>query len=404
MNPLVLEDNTSTQAQSRLAESPRVTKKKVAFVQSFANHYTSRTFELLAAQFDAHFYFFSRGREWYWMKQHGVETGNFPHEYLPGFQLGRIRIVPTLPLKLLLSDFDVCVKCLNGRFALPVTYLVTRLRRRPFVLWTEVWQRLQTPFHRFAFPLTRYIYRHADAIVVCGTHVKRYLISEGVPAERIFIGNYAVDNESFSSLVPDEDKNMLRRQLGVEPETKIVLYLGRLTVDKGLAYLIEAFASLARNDAVLVLAGDGDAKAELEKLVEHRGIRGRVRFPGYVSQKDTLRYYAVSWVYVLPSITTARFKEPWGVVVNEAFNQGVPVIATDAVGAAAGGLVEDEVNGFIVPERNNEALAGALARLLDDSELRRRMSRNASEKILLYTQERWADGFCQAITYVTQTR
>ena len=61
-------------------------------------------------------------------------------------------------------------------------------------------------------------------------------------------------------------------------------------------------------------------------------------------------------VYVLPSITTRLFKEPWGLVVNEAFNQGVPVIATDAVGAAAGGLVENGVNGFVVPEGNSRAI------------------------------------------------
>ena len=63
---------------------------------------------------------------------------------------------------------------------------------------------------------------------------------------------------------------------------------------------------------------------------------------------------------MLPSITTALDKEPWGLVVNEAMHAGLPVVATDAVGAAAGGLVRDGENGFVVPERDADALAAAV--------------------------------------------
>ena len=86
---------------------------------------------------------------------------------------------------------------------------------------------------------------------------------------------------------------------------------------------------------------------------------------------ETLRgLYAGSDVVVLPSIATRDFREPWGLVTNEAFNQGVPVIATDAVGAAAGGLIEHERTGLVVPAGDAEALAGALRRLHDDPALR----------------------------------
>ena len=65
----------------------------------------------------------------------------------------------------------------------------------------------------------------------------------------------------------------------------------------------------------------------------------------------------------MPSIATRTFREPWGLVANEAMHAGLPVIATDAVGAAAGGLVRHERNGLVVPAGDASALAGAIERL-----------------------------------------
>jgi len=372
---------------------------KIAFVTNFCSHYRVKTWEVLASYHDLDYYFFSAGDEWYWLQHHGVKSGNFRHEYVPGFRLGRTRITPTLSFKLLWGNYDLFIKCINGRFALPITYLIARLKRKPFILWTGIWSRLQTPFHRLTFSLIRYIYRHADAIVVYGEHVKRYLVSEGVPTERIFVAAHAVDNDSYNKQVSEEEKTALRQQLGIEPMTKIVLYLGRLEQIKGLAYLLEAVASLQRDDTVLVLAGAGSELSRLERLVQEKGLGKLVRFPGYVPVEKTVKYYAISWVYVLPSITLPEGKEPWGLVINEAFNQGLPVIATDAVGAAAGGLLQDGINGFVLPERDSFALAQTLHRVLDDADLREQMSQNARRMVTGWNNERMVLGFRQAIAY-----
>ena len=70
--------------------------------------------------------------------------------------------------------------------------------------------------------------------------------------------------------------------------------------------------------------------------------------------------YAAADVLVVPSIATRTFREPWGLVVNEAMNQGLPVIASDAVGAVAGGLVRDGRNGLVVRAGDSGALAHAM--------------------------------------------
>jgi glycosyltransferase involved in cell wall biosynthesis len=151
----------------------------------------------------------------------------------------------------------------------------------------------------------------------------------------------------------------------------------------------------------LVLAGMGSERLKLERFAREKGIADRVRFVGYVPPDKTVPYYAIAWVHVLPSITTPAFKEPWGLVVNEAFNQGVPVVATDAVGATAGGLVQDDVNGFVVPERDSAALAHVLQSILDDHNLSEQLSQNARRIIADWDNERMVLGFRQAIEYVT---
>jgi glycosyltransferase involved in cell wall biosynthesis len=348
------------------------------------------------------YFFYSPGTEWYWQQNHGVRTGNFRSVYLSGFQLTRgIRVTPSLLRYLWQGHYDVFVKDIDGRFALPVTYLMARLRRKPFVLWTGVWMTLQTPAQRWLFPLTRWLYRHADAIVVYGEHVKNYLGELNIPTEKIFVAAHAVDNAVYSGPVCEHAKAALRAKLGLG-SSKVVLYLGRLEESKGVDFLMRAFALLHPDDAILVVAGDGSHRPHLEALVMEEGLQHKVRFAGYVSPEETVIYYAIAELFVLPSVTMPSGKEPWGLVVNEVMNQGVPVVATTAVGAAAGGLVQHGVNGFIVPERDSGALAEEIKRILRNTSLREELSQNARHMIAAWDNERMVQGFQQAITYALQ--
>lgn len=376
--------------------------KKIAFVTNICPHYRVRTFEILSEKVDVDFLFYSAGEEWYW-KRHGTYRGNFNYEYLSGFNIGGLRINPILPWRLWTKQYDVYIKCINGRFALPVTYVIARLKRKPFILWTGVWNRIHTPIHKLFFPITKYIYQHADAIVTYGTHVKDYLVSEDVCSEKIFPTKHAIDNEAYR-LTMENSTNELKKKLNINPEQQIVLYVGRLVAEKGLNFLLEAFASLQDEDAVLVIVGDGDQLDQLQKQAIELGISDRVIFNGYIPTSETISYYAMASVFILPSITTNTFKEPWGLVVNEAFNQGVPVITTDAVGAAAGGLVQDGINGYIVPERDSVALSKQIGRLLKDRNTRSVFSKNARETIANWDNEAMVAGFQEAIDYVLQAK
>jgi glycosyltransferase involved in cell wall biosynthesis len=162
---------------------------------------------------------------------------------------------------------------------------------------------------------------------------------------------------------------------------------------------MRAFALLHPDDAILVVAGDGSHRPHLEALVMEEGLQHKVRFAGYVSPEETVIYYAIAELFVLPSVTMPSGKEPWGLVVNEVMNQGVPVVATTAVGAAVGGLVQHGVNGFVVPERDSRALAQEIEQVLSNTTLREELSQNARRTIAAWDNERMIQGFQQAIAY-----
>jgi glycosyltransferase involved in cell wall biosynthesis len=168
-------------------------------------------------------------------------------------------------VELIRNTYDVYLKCINGKFALPVTFALAKIRRRPFVLWTGVWTRLGG-LHRIIFPLTRFVYRRADAIVVYGAHVRLYLEEEGVDVQKVFVAPHAVDNTSYSRNISANEREERRRQLVIPESARVLLYLGRLEPIKGLEYLVEAFARLRREDVVLVLAGEGTEKSRLQEL------------------------------------------------------------------------------------------------------------------------------------------
>ena len=102
----------------------------------------------------------------------------------------------------------------------------------------------------------------------------------------------------------------------------------------------------------------------------------------------------------MSAIATREFREPWGLVANEAMHQRLPVIATTAVGAAAGGLVRHERNGLVVPSGDAAALAGALRTLRAEPALRERLGTQARHDAAAFTFDAWAAGVSHALVSV----
>ena len=277
---------------------------------------------------------------------------------------------------------------LGGRVALPAAYLAARRARVPFVLWASLWAHPRTPAHGLSYLPLRLIYRNADAVVTYGPHVTRY-VERRRRRGNVFEAAQAVDPAVFARPVTDAERAAARERAGAE--TFLALYVGRLVPEKGIGTLLDAWtrAELPPG-STLAFAGDGPEPTEAP----------HARRLGPIARNELPPLYAAADVLVLPSLPTATFREPWGLVCNEAMHQATPVIASDAVGAAAGGLVVDRETGLVFPAGDAETLVARLEELAVDVGLRTRLGEGAREHVSTYTPQRWADGMTAALRSV----
>jgi glycosyltransferase involved in cell wall biosynthesis len=275
----------------------------------------------------------------------------------------------------------------GGRVALPLSWAGARRAHVPLVLWSSLWAHPRSVVHGLGYLGMRRLYRSADAIVTYGPHVSAYVCARG--AHNVHVAPQSVDNQFWSE---PADAPPGRPSWPAGSEAKF-LFVGRPAREKGMQVLLRAWRGLAMPPAraALVLVGVDRGRA-----LETAGVTcaGRVDAP------SLRNFYEGADVLVVPSIPTRTFREPWGLVVNEAFNQHLPVIATNAVGAAVGGLVRDGANGLIVPAGDASALAAAMRRLATDGKLRARLGERGALDVRDYSHEAWAEGFSGALASV----
>jgi glycosyltransferase involved in cell wall biosynthesis len=245
-----------------------------------------------------------------------------------------------------------------------------RARRVPAIAWVESTLRDQRP--GFATQAKRLFARRATAFCVPGRAAEDYVRSFR-PDSRVAVAPNAVDAGLFASRLPDRER--LRSDLGLD--RACVLFVGRLAPEKGVDVLLEAARGL---DAELVLAGSGPEDARLRATAP-----ANARFVGHVDRDDLPAWYAVADVLCLPSRS-----EPWGMPLNEGAAAGLPLVATESVGAAWD-LIEHERNGFRVPSDDADALREALGRLLDDEAFRRAAGTRSRELAARFTPDAWAE-------------
>ncbi|MGI8714123.1 MAG: glycosyltransferase family 4 protein [Solirubrobacteraceae bacterium] len=286
--------------------------------------------------------------------------------------------------------YDAVIAPFAGGSMLAAAYAGARRFGKPFVLWASVWHQPRSPAHALALPVTRHIYRDAGSVIAYGEHVRRFVARIRGRDDDVFVAPQAVEPELFRRTVGDDEIRAFRARhaLGNGP---LVLYCGRLVPEKGAAVLAAAWPRV-RRDATLVLVGDGPNAAAVA------AADARVRPLGPLPRTELAAAYRAADLALLPSIPTPRFREPWGLVCNEAMEQGRPMVATTAVGAVAGGLVRDGQTGLVVAPSDAAALAAAIERLLADRLLRERLGQAARAAVAPHTYEAMAAGVARALS------
>jgi len=191
------------------------------------------------------------------------------------------------------------------------------------------------------------------------------LVARGIPRRSVRVIYNGVDSQR---LTPDPSARSV---------VPLFSYLGRLKKYKRVDIVIRAFAELGLPAARMEIAGVGDYRASLERLVESLGLGGRVKFLGFVTEEDKLRLLRRSWASLLASP-----KEGWGISNLEAAACGTPVIATNSPGIRES--VVDAKTGFLVQPDDPLAMSRAMQRLVDAPDLVADLGRSA---------RRFAEGF-----------
>jgi len=187
---------------------------------------------------------------------------------------------------------------------------------------------------------------------------RQRVIALGCPPERIAVHRSGLDPHKF----PFRVRNWS------EGGTVEIATIGRLVEKKGIAYAIEAVARHASNyNLVFRIIGDGELRPALERLITELGVESNVRLVGWKNEREIVELLERTHLFIAPSVTAADGNQDAPInTLKEAMAMGLPVLSTEHGGIPE--LVEDGVSGYLVPERDPEALASRLGDLLAEPE------------------------------------
>jgi glycosyltransferase involved in cell wall biosynthesis len=316
----------------------------------------------------------------------------FPHRRVPQRRLGALAAS---------GRYRAVVCPTGGRVAPLASWAGARRAGLPVLLWASLWAHPRTAIHAAGYLPLRRLYGSADAVVTYGPHVSAYVRARG--ARNVHVAPQSVDNDFWSS----PEVGPPRAPSWPAGAAARFMFVGRPVKEKGLEVLLRAWrdCALDPSQAALVLVGAGPGPPR----PGGPGTGGSSADEGIVwsdrlSPRELRDAYAACDALVVPSLATRTFREPWGLVVNEAMNRGLPVIASDAVGAAAGGLVQDRRNGLVVAAGDVDGLARAIGELAADGSLRARLGDAGARDVHAFSHDAWARGFSGALASVGASR
>lgn len=263
--------------------------------------------------------------------------------------------------------------------ALLINYL--KLKKIPYILNIDGGM-IKDKESKLKAALKKYFISSASAWLSTGEVGSKYLRYYGADSKKIFSYPFTTLKEiDLINHIPRvEEKKELRKKLGLEGN-KIILTVGQFIQRKGFDILINACSQIP-SDVSIYFVGGSPTKEYIE-LRENLGLRN-IHFLGFKSKDEILSYYKAADIFVLPTR-----EDIWGLVINEAMANGLPVITTDRCVAGLE-LVKDYDNGFIVPVESVDKLSLRINELINNDKLMIKMSENSLNKAKRYTIENMA--------------
>ncbi len=223
----------------------------------------------------------------------------------------------------------------------------------------------------------------ADCVITPTESVKEIIKTWGVTNKNIISIPSGVEEDFYQ----DADRNKIRNKYGIKENEILLLLVSRLTAEKNIKFLFRSLTSILsqrerRNLVKFLVVGGGYLVPKLKSMARENGLENKIIFAGVIGKEELKNYYAAGDIFVYASKS-----ETQGMIVSEAMYMGLPVVAVDATGSKD--LIENNVNGFLVPEKEDE-FTKTVMKLIKDAELRKKMGENSAR----IAREKYTDKIC----------
>ena len=354
--------------------------KHVLFLTNYPSPYRVHFFDELGKYMDVTVLYSDRvedmkhrNADWFEEGEHGFRAVRLTPKVRVGRRYLCFDVLPWLK-----KQYDAIVVCgySSPTAVLAMAYL--RLCRIPFYM--EVDGGLVRQDGKLKHFVKKSLVCMANRWLSTGVHTTGYLVHYGAREERIthYPFSSLYERDILEVPVSRQEKEVLRRELDI-PEKQMILAIGQMIHRKGFDVLLKAAKDLDPETGIYFVGGE--AKEEYWKLREELGLKN-VHFLGFQKKERLAQYYKAADVFVLPTR-----EDIWGLVINEALAYGLPTSTTDRCVAGLE-LIENGINGYVVPVEDADALAEKIqAVLASDLE---QMGKAALEKVRPYTLENMA--------------
>lgn len=309
-----------------------------------------------------------------WVPQDGA---SYKTVYLNGLRVQSDKFLCPGILTIIRQKFDYIIV---GGYSTPTSMLAIeymRLHKIPF--WIEADGGMISADGKLKYHIKHHFISSASAWLSSGKATTKYLIHYGAKQKSIFEYPFTSLQQSdilSEPLLPERKQN-LRRKLGLTGN-KVILSVGQFIPRKGFDILMRALACCPKAYQLYIVG----AEAPQEYLTLRETLKlDNVHFVGFKTKNELKAYYQAADLFVLPTR-----EDIWGLVINEAMANGLPIITTNKCVAGLE-LVENGVNGYIIPAEDAKALANKMQTILENQRQQDKMSKANLEKIKPYTIE-----------------
>ncbi len=270
-------------------------------------------------------------------------------------------------------------------------FLYCKIFGKKFILWNGTTLLSAGSIKGIRGRLKKIIIRGADRYIAYGTKAKEYLEYFGAKSERIFISTNTVDMECFGGRVVEfRNKDSFLRERKLYPKY-LLLYIGQLINRKGIIQVLRALDILGDQEIGFYIIGSGPEENKLRDFCKEKKLKN-VFFEGFKQQKELIKYYAFSDIFILPS-----FEEVWGLVVNEALASGIYVLCSKYAGASYD-LIKEGWNGEIFDPNNIAEIVNLIKRVKENiKDIRKRRDEISKHTCKEFSIEKSAGEFIKAI-------